>query len=163
MSTKTTTEIIINEQKKIANIGYRGKVTVSVQAGNKIISKKEYHNTGSLLLFNFLCNCIKGDVMAAENQRPTTIKLFTVNTTTLTPAAAREYLNGVGGYQDTGDDFINIDPASVFVSSNKPAVVPGGNERNTVTLHFRIPYAFITKNTINMVGLYRRNPTGDSN
>lgn len=164
MSTKQNNQAVNTNLSKSANIGYSGKVTVSVQAGGKIISKKEYHNTGSISLFNFLCACLKGDYITANNLRPNTVKLFKVDTAIYdTPLAAKAYLNGSNGYTDSGIAFTGITSASALVGYNKEADVGVGDARDTVTLHFRVPYAFITNNSIYMIGLYRRNPAGDSN
>ena len=39
------------------SIQYKGIINVTVKKGNRIITKKTYHNKGTRYLFEYLCNC----------------------------------------------------------------------------------------------------------
>ena len=151
-------------KQQTSSIGYTGNITVSVQAGNKIISKKTYHNNGSKALFKFLVTCIRGDYATANSMRPFYIKLFEVIDGS-TPKQIREYLNnGDGWVSDNSNpnfDSSKILLASSEVSYNKTATI--GDDESSVTLHFRIPYAYIFQEKIHMACLYGKNSHGDRN
>lgn len=148
----------VKQPVKQANIEYSGKITIAIQDGNKIISKKEYHNNGSNSLFNFLCLCIKGDYATANEKRPFYIKAFKAADTE-TPDSIKTYLTGKG-YERLGQfDTNRITSGSTAVGYNKVATV----EDNKVTLHFRLPYSLITSQELNMFCLYGKDYGGDNN
>ena len=150
-------------KQQTSSIGYTGNITISVQAGNKIISKKTYHNNGSKALFKFLVTCIRGDYATANSMRPFYIKLFRVKDGT--PKQIREYLNNEGwessNTSNTTFDASKIVLASSEVSYNKTATI--GDDESSVTLHFRIPYAYIFQTEIHMACLYGKNSHNDLN
>lgn len=150
-------------KQQTSSIGYTGNITVSVQAGNKIISKKTYHNNGSKALFKFLATCIRGDYATADSMRPFAIKLFKV-VEGQTPQNIRDYLDKEGWSYDRGQ-FIDskLILASNEISYNKTATINDDSTGVSATLHFKIPYAYIFENEIYMACIYGKNSHDDIN
>lgn len=147
-------------KQQTSSIGYTGNITVSVQAGNKIISKKTYHNNGSKALFKFLATCIRGDYATADSMRPFSIKLFKV-VEGQNPQDIRDYLDGEGWKKEGSFKSDKIQLASNEISYNKTATI--NNDEVSATLHFRIPYAYIFENKIYMACVYGKNSHDDIN
>lgn len=159
MAKKKTKKVVTKEP---ASIVYSGQVSVSVRSGSKTLSKKVYHNTGGTALFTFLANCIKNGAGDTSSLLPNKVKLFYVNTTKKgTPSSIVTELakaENYGGSINLEDLNIDISEASIFVAKSDT----GNVKDNSVTLSFRIPYAYITCKKINMICLYGRgiNATG---
>jgi len=126
-------------------IGYSGQVKVTAMRGKKAIRTATFHNEGTINLFKFLCYCLAGEYNVAYNLRPQKIQLF---------------FNQAGTYTE---DLNNLKERSGKIQLNTDAVVkkyepksPGETDTNkyTVTLHFRIPYAFLTGDEVNHAILY---------
>ena len=58
------------------NLGYSGKIKLSIKSGKTTIATRNYTNHGTTELFRFLCLCLAGQYRAADTIRPTKIKLF---------------------------------------------------------------------------------------
>ena len=131
-------------------IGYRGIVKIAIEQNNRIIYKKEYHNSGGSELYKFLCYCLS-DVNDAKQWAPKKIKLFCNQADTPTqPAVALEALTKGIIANSCKADFDSL---------------PGENKYSQkqwfATLHFIIPNAYIIGSntseeptTINEIRLY---------
>ena len=58
----------------IQSLSYQGKVVIKVANGDKVIMRKEYHNSGMPRLFEFLVKSLAGHQV--DSLRPMKIKLF---------------------------------------------------------------------------------------
>ena len=65
----------------INNIGYTGVVKLSQYTNGKKFSIAEIHNAGGKPLFDFLANCLAGDIDLAKRDRPTQILLLNIEKT----------------------------------------------------------------------------------
>lgn len=159
MARKKSKKIATNDPISVA---YSGEVSVSVMSGKKTLSKKTYHNTGGNALFSFLANCVKDGGTKASSLLPNKIKLFCVDQSKkTTPSQIAVELAKAENYGDSvnlEDRDIDIAQASIFVAKSSD----GNANGNSVTLSFKVPYAYITQQTVNMIGLYGRgvNATG---
>lgn len=64
------------KQETISNgIQYKGIINVKVKKGNKIITKKTFHNKGTKYLFEYLCNCLTNDTPDI-NKAPVAVRLY---------------------------------------------------------------------------------------
>jgi len=123
-------------------IGYAGKVTVTAVHGKKKIKSATFHNKGTIYLFKFLCYCLAGEFSAAYNMRPQKIQLFYNHSNATNP----------------DETLSNLEERSAKIQSNTDAVVKdetiSNNAKYSVTLHFRIPFAFLTGTNINHAVLF---------
>lgn len=145
---KTTKEIKKVEGSQ--NIGYSGKVTVSILRNNKPISSKTYCNTGRAPLFKFLCSCLAGTYR--DSTKPCKIKLFNY-TGTSAPSAFNWETADFASYMEQISPYITFDAAPVVKGIN------ADNDTTTidkyqVTYHFRIPDAYLVKGQVNVIALY---------
>ena len=129
-----------NIPKTSTGIGYEGNVTISILNGNKLVSKKQCHNAGTVYLFKFLCDSLANS--ANQLERPTMVRLFSV-----------------GGPDDTPDDpkWTNDTVASSAVVYDVPPISArdqSDNKKYVVSYHFRIPYSYITNAEIAKIALY---------
>ncbi len=150
---------ITTEEK--AGVVYSGQVSISVRSGKTTLSKKTYRNTGGVALFRFLANCIKDGGGDSSSLLPIKIKLFEVDTDNkTTPKDITTELAKTANYGENVDleeQKIDIDSASIFVAKSDTANV--ASDGKSVTLSFRVPYSYITKTKVNMIGLYGRGIT----
>lgn len=65
----------INKKSKIS-VGYRGKVTISLEKNNSEVSKKVLYNSGTYYLFKFICECLAGNYNNAEPLRPIYLNIY---------------------------------------------------------------------------------------
>jgi hypothetical protein len=131
--------------KYTANIGYSGKLKVSIKDGNKIIQTREYHNAGTDYLFTFLCYCLCGEFKASERIRPFKIKLYDRDDA---------YFANEPPHVDN--------PVSGFVSINGPGKLDPSEGHVSANLHFLVPYSSISGQKICQVCLYGADcSTGD--
>lgn len=131
------------EKKSINTISYKGTVKVSVQKNNKTISSKTFHNTGNINLFKFLCKCLAGTYN--DTERPCRIALFSGNES---EKPETDSLENLFTY--------NFLSSLLIIQSN---VTFPKNESNSVVFHFRLPYAFISSNTIYKMALFSNRKT----
>ena len=156
---------IVKKQDTIS-VGYSGKVTVTVVDDRKVVSRKVGHNAGGQPLFQFLAQCLCGNYENTKPLQPLKIKLF-YNKATDTTAATANINNWVGSDSNT-----SIEEASNFIFVNAPGtpeeIKITDKQGNLVAkngykaiLHFRVPFAFVTKNEVNQICLYAQNENDD--
>ena len=133
-----------------ATIQYTGKVTISLKRKDTVVSTYTYHNTGTDWLFKFLCYCVKGDYRTAEAIRPFKVKLF--YNRQQHPTNSAPVIN-------------ECDPATNFISTNKPVTIKTVGNKTTATLHFLVPFAniFTLISSINQVCLYGTGEVNNEN
>lgn len=66
---------------------YTGEVTLSQYIGTKKVKVAQVHNTGRASLFEFLSDCLVGDVEIAKAKRPTKIRMLQREADYTTPGA----------------------------------------------------------------------------
>lgn len=136
-----TTPETTSVSKSNTGISYSGRVTISIVNGNKVISKKQYHNAGTVYLFKFLCECLADQADGLD--RPCKIRLFSTDEG---DAPDNPHWNA-----DTV-----ASAAILYDNTPVPARDPSGGDSNKymVSYHFRIPYAYITRSDIAKIALY---------
>lgn len=143
-------------------LNYQGSVTIKLNHGKKTVLSKTYHNAGMPSLFKFLATALAGNY--SEALRPCKIKLF--------------YWKKADDYNLSPKDFdwitafneaVPPSNVSTFVTyDNTPKVdreeityTKDGNSytdtQYKTTLHFRVPFALIAGDKINLIGLYPSN------
>lgn len=127
-------------------IDYSGKVTLKVKSGKKVLKEISLHNNGGPALWKYFVDCLYGDYALAESARPAKIRLFWTG-----------YSEGTAA---PGTPITSADnSASSFISmTNEPTV-----GENSLTLHFVIPYSFITKGYVDQICLYGISETDVTN
>lgn len=128
------------------SIQYKGTINVTVKKGNRIITKKTYHNKGTRYLFEYLCNCLTTD-------SPNTNKA---------PVAIRFY-NNTEAAQDVTNAAINENstPLSDYIYYARREVTTEDDNYNA-HLEFTISCSYIKSSEsgasgfvdINQIGLY---------
>ena len=128
--------ILATEQTATSNLNYSGVVKISKEYKGKIISSKTFHNEGNTYLYQFISYCLGGKYKAAEELRPQYVKLFLTNKNTA-----------------NNNDAVSI---PILVSAITPKQWTDGNKvlGYKTTLHFLIPYTFISGDCFNEVRLY---------
>ena len=142
--------------KKVANIidnsvNYQGIVQVKLVHGDKVLSMQQYHNKGREDLFRFLALCLAGNT--AEQLRPTKIKLFNLAETYLAEHTNPSQFN----WEDACAANPGMIEATPYVTYSAAPVVEKKENSYEVTLHFTIPAAYISQNTVYVLGLYPNN------
>jgi len=178
---KTKKPIVSDIQAKGEQlIGYQGHVTVSIQHGNRTIMTKTYHNSGMPNLFKFLAMALAGD--NTNNLRPVKIKMFKYPGATWDTTDGGQTAKGFSwtkAWTNTSDKsptkklkpvqvspFVLYDTAPIVTKVENTFNTTGGNTELTeddyhyeTTLHFRIPFSYISDTTIHLIGLYPNNAT----
>lgn len=117
-------------------IGYSGKATLKIKAGDKVISESLLHNNGGPELYYYLSLCLAGEYTAAQSRRPLKIRLFnTGNSTTDLPSAPVTSLQNA---------------ASTFISMVSAPTVKDAS----VVFHYVIPFSYITSSDVDQICLY---------
>ena len=122
----------------VNNLSYTGTVTLSQYSNNKKIPIKQIKNSGGNSLFNFLSNCLIGDIDTAYYERPTKIMLL---------------------YTEEGDsasDMI-VKPVSGFIhflTQPERVYTDTSMASSTVCYSFVIPMDIIESTNFNSIGLY---------
>ena len=146
--------------KKVTNIidnsvNYQGTVQVSLVHGDKVLSTQQYHNKGMIKLFKFLAYCLAGST--AEHLRPTKIKLFNLAEAYLDQHTSPSQFNWADAWAATP----GMIEATPYVTYSAAPVVEEKENSYEVTLHFTIPAAYISQNTVYVLGLYPNNTNSD--
>ena len=114
---------------------YNGNATISIKNGNTTIAKYKAHNNGGPALFSYLLLCLAGEYAMAEPARPLKIKLFDT---------------GLAGMPPVLPEITPETSASNFLSmTSAPSLT-----ENSLTLHFVVPFSFITKPAVDSICLY---------
>lgn len=59
-------------------IKYKGEIKISIMRRSEVLYEKTFHNKGRKPLFRHLANCLKGDYISAEKDRPLILNIFSV-------------------------------------------------------------------------------------
>ena len=118
------------------SLTYTGNVTVSIVKNKTIIKTYHGHNSGSKELFHFFAYALAGKYKIAESLRPLRIMLFEKTTDKPEGQAVSNYIG------------INV-PTTVEATTD--------NTSYKATLHFLIPYTYITGNKVDIYKLYPLN------
>jgi len=155
-------KIKLNNKQDI-NIGYSGIVNITVtDEKNKPVAQSKHKNNGSKNLFKFLADCLCGNAVSAINQKPSKIVLLTT-TEAITDANVLEEELNRGKTTDT--KLIAATRLIAAYGRNIPDEVVETDETKkmltayTATLHFRIPYAYITNTEVYGLALYPADTT----
>lgn len=144
-----------------ACVRYRGEVKVTTMLGKQVISSKTYKNHGTKNLFNFFANCLWGTSFSLADYKPCKVVLFAEGTNEIDD----------GNFIYNGNNFTESKALSLPMIFDKTPTGVGSVgpsdivDRTThevigkeVTLHFRIPYLYMTNNgVICKLGLFPKN------
>lgn len=133
-------------------INYQGSISLSINKGKKVLLKKKYHNKGMPNLFKFLANCLAGNY--SGNLRPNKIKLF-YNPDTSTSPSNWDWNTA------WGDNTTKPKAVSPYILFDATPVVETKENACQVTLHFRVPFSYISGDKINIVALYQSDASDD--
>ena len=138
------------------SILYHGNINISiVNSKGKVISTKSFHNAGTKQLAKFLCYCLAGNYGASDKLRPFKIGLF--NNNAGTPIESES-----GQLKPQVPIYISINKVANVSSIVDQSINDISNYKTT--LHFLIPYSYITgTDKINQICLYNKEtamPTG---
>lgn len=159
-----------NQLNNTDGLAYRGHVKVTTLCGKKPIKVQEFHNNGTPNLFNFFANCLWSySTSTASAYRPGKIVLFQAHTDSTT----RETETPSSGYSSiywTEADAVSIPmfydktptgDGSLGPTDITDTVIDEHGVSHTkivgksITLHFRIPYIYLTSNAkIVKMGLF---------
>jgi len=154
----------------IQTIGYQGTVEVGIKHGNRLITSKKYSNHGREPLFRFLANCLGGNI--TESLRPTKIRLFIYKDAEegkqeqdlIKPTA----IDAPNGWANHIRELPAISPFITYnTTPTVDSIVTKSQNENEitgyeVTLHFSIPFAYISGAKIYAMGLYPTNVTNNA-
>ena len=133
------------------SIKYKGTIGVSILKNGKIIKTNKFHNNGRYPLFQFLCECLRGNYKNAEPFRPKYISLFNVSS-----AEYEKYKNGntsinnlfnsgnrttIGAISFKGTPYLNVSQDGI-------------NGTATLTYTFSIPFINLRNTDANAIALY---------
>lgn len=147
----TSVNTIATDTIATQNIGYQGKVTVSIKRGKTILAKKTYKNQGCYSMFKFIANALAGNFVS--NNRPCKIRLFT-STTGTTEADKYDSKLVVSPYI-----LCNAASVGVAVSNPQTGII---SPYASITYTFMIPYTLITGKAYR-AALYGMNPSDTVN
>lgn len=153
---KSEIKEIPTPQTSTGNVGYSGKVTVTVQRGKTIVSKQVFKNSGSTELFKFFGYSLAGKYKEAEELRPNKIALFLNTTTDVSTAKKTPMTDNTirmsNFIPNSGAPILTVNPIS-------------GADSCSTTFHFVIPSAYIySANTqINQICLYKQSESDVNN
>ena len=120
-----------NKQVANSNIGYQGVVTITTYKGKQRKSSFSQKNAGKASLFNFLVNCLSGQL--EENNRPNFIRLLGIDPNNQQPQP--KYISLTS----------HIKAAKI---ATEPAIEPNNDSAANITYSFLVPYSMLqTTNT----------------
>ena len=59
-------------------IKYKGEIKISIMRRSEVLYEKTFYNKGRKPLFRHLANCLKGDYISAEKDRPLILNIFSI-------------------------------------------------------------------------------------
>lgn len=124
--------------KILNSVGYSGKVTLSIQEGNKILKTQEFNNSGTSHLFSFFAHCLMGNFDEASLYRPTKIRLLKVN------------IDESTGAETSAEDASGL----IYLRSRPERIYNPKTQGETVKLSFMVPRTMISAVGFNRIGLY---------
>lgn len=136
------------------SINYQGSISLSINNGKKVLMRKKYHNSGMPNLFRYLANCLAGN--NSDNLRPVKIKLFYSKDTDTPPNA----FNWANAWATTS--LTAVSPYILFDST--PYIKHTTDDESAeyvITFHFRVPFSYISGDTIHLIGLFTSDATDD--
>ena len=132
----------------INTLQYTGIVTLSQYIGTKKIKIAQVHNTGGSVLFDFLSDCLVGDIEKAQTKKPTKLRLV-------------NYVQVSDNLED-GYTFKSASAGFIYLLSS-PKKTSSSSE-SSVTYSFLIPREFL-ENVQSFsglgLGLYTNSTTDD--
>lgn len=112
---------------------YTGVVTVSVYDNDRLIKSTTSNNAGMSTLFNFICNCLKGDFKSARESRPCKLILLKKDdneSEDSTPLTDKE------SNKTYWSESYAVSAPTVYDTA---AIGTVDNNKCDITYHFRIP------------------------
>lgn len=165
---------IINNTTTIGGsqyINYQGNISVSIVKNNKVLQTKKFHNSGMPKLFEFLAKALGGNT--SEYLRPVKIKLFRYPGADTTGGLTPTNFNWEVAWNEGEQSPTAVSP---YIWYNATPVIKKTAKTNTsgisattyaedyqyeVTFHFTVPAAYISEDTIHIVGFYPNSATND--
>lgn len=144
------------------DFSYHGDLTVKTLRGKTVTSTKTYHNNGLPNLFRFICSALSGNY--TSRLKPSKLRLFTLTNENeedkLKNFTWNKAFTSLSQYVDIASASVYYDVSPVITRITKNADNPD-QDYYSVTYHFRIPSAYISKNKIYFVGLYSNSALDD--
>lgn len=155
---KKTTKKITTEEVKVSapqkdTLTYQGKITVKILHGERVISTKNYTNSGLPNLFKFICHALAGSYY--KNLQPCKIKLFNFLDAEKNKISPTNFV-WPSAQDDTHEIKEALKSASPFVLYDSTPVVDynENTKEYATTFRFKIPFYWITQPQFNVIGLY---------
>lgn len=127
------------------NFKYNGDIKIKLLDGDRIYSEKNYHNNGTIKLFNFFMDCLIGNYNVAKSSRPCRLVLFKKDRED-NPAEHIIYK-----HPDWSDE--TRISTKIYYDNVKP--VAADEDGGSIIFHFRVPFiALNAGETIWKLGLY---------
>ena len=133
------------------SIKYKGTIGVSILKNGKVIKTNKFHNNGRYPLFQFLCECLRGNYKNAEPFRPKYISLFNVSSaeyvkyknknTTIDKLFNSDNRTTIGAISFKGTPYLNVSQEGI-------------NGIATLTYTFSIPFINLRNTDANAIALY---------
>lgn len=130
----------------INSLKYTGIVTISRCIGTRKVKIAQIHNTGGSSLFDFLADCLIGEIKTANTRRPAKVMLLYRNTLS------------------DGDTYYTYKPASGFIFLRTPPEKIDSNIQSKVRYSFIIPrdsLENLSSDAALCLGLYSHNASWD--
>ena len=131
-------------------IKYKGEIKISIMRRSEVLYEKTFHNKGRKPLFRHLANCLKGDYISAEKDRPLILNIFSV------PFDKTYEDEGQKGYNPeldksnfkisnyTKTDYLANSVISTFLKSPEITYTNSNDDISGVEYVFSIPFTSLT-------------------
>lgn len=146
---KTKTQKILPAQPN--SLAYQGKVNFQILHGNKVISTKNYSNSGLPDLFKYISYALMGTFYSAL--RPCKVVLFDCKFT----GPDEKYENPTSFVWETAYKNNELDEVSPYIVYDATPVATAAVDSCSATFRFKIPFNWLYKKTFNVIGLFTEN------
>lgn len=123
----------LKTNKSLQSLEYSGKVKISLMNNKQVLTTKEYHNSGTPLLFKYLAEALAGKLNS--NLPPQKLALYTFrdeNSVAKNPPSEFSW----------EDDYESLTPmTSMITYTSAPEVRPYGEDGYQTILQFVVPYS----------------------
>ena len=127
----SSTELKTN--KSLQSLEYSGKVKISLMNNKQVLTTKEYHNSGTPLLFKYLAEALAGKLNS--NLPPQKLALYT-----LSDVASTAGISPLNFSWESAEEFLTP-MTSMITYTSAPEVRPYNNGGYQTILQFVVPYS----------------------
>lgn len=133
------------------SLAYQGKVKFQILHGNKVISTKNYSNSGLPDLFKYISYALMGTFYS--ELRPCKVVLFDCKFT----ATGEKYEKPTSFIWETAYKNNELDEVSPYIVYDATPVTTSAADSCSTTFRFKIPFNWLYKKTFNVIGLFTEN------